>query len=116
VKLDETETLVLELQASPHDDTVVGTPHWPLVSDFLHNHPRLCAVYERIFPAISVKGYSVETIILIFSFFRALSGIAQGMTGAGGPFTIASYSLFDPTKGAIRGLSGLIFINCAVEM
>jgi hypothetical protein len=116
VKLDETDTLVLELQASPFDHTVVGTPHWPSVSNVLHDHPRLRAVYERIFPAISVKGYSVETVLLVLSCARSLSGITQGMMGAGGPPAIAAYALVDPTKGAIRGLSGLIFVTCVTEM
>ena len=116
VKLDETETLVLELQATPYDETFVGTPHWPSVSDFLQGHPRLCAVYERLFPAISIQGYAVETVILVLACFSIPSGLAQGITGAGGPPIIIAYSLLDPTKGAIRGLSGLVFVTCADEM
>ena len=116
VLLDETDTLVLELQASPDEETFTGTPHWPSVSDFLQSHPRLCVVYERLFPAISIQGYSVETVFLVNAFFRALSGLSQGMTGAGGPPIIVAYALFDPTKGAIRGLSGLGFITCGNEM
>ena len=116
VKLDETETLVLELQASAYEEIVVGTPHWPSVSDFLQGHPRLCAVYELLFPAISMQGHSVETVILVLSLFSVFSGIAQGISGAGGPPTIVAYSLVDPTKGAIRGLSGLRAVTCLVEM
>ena len=114
--LDETETLVLELQASPNAEIITGTPHWPSVSHFLQGRPRLCAVYERIFPAISMEGYSVETVLGIHSVFRALSGLSQGMTGAGGPPAIAAYAWFNPTKGAIRGLSGLGFVTCGSLM
>ena len=116
VKLDETETLVLELQTTSYDETIVGTPHWPSVSNFLQGHPRLCAVYERLFPAISLQGYSVETVILVLACFSAPSGLAQGITGTGGPPIIVAYSLLDPTKGAILGLSGLVFVTSADEM
>ena len=116
VKLDETETLVLELQATPSNGTIVGTPHWPLVSDFLQRHPRLCAVYERLFPAISMKGYSVETVLVVLSCFSVASGLAAGITGAGGPPTIVAYSIVDPSKGAIRGLVGLRVVTCVLEM
>ena len=116
VKLDETETLVFELQATPYDETIAGTPHWPLVSDFLQRHPRLCAVYERLFPAISMKGYSVETVLVVLSCFSVASGLAAGITGAGGPPTIVAYSIVDPSKGAIRGLVGLRVVTCVLEM
>jgi hypothetical protein len=116
VKLDETETLVFELQATPSDDTIVGTPHWPSVSDFLQRHPRLRAVYERLFPAISLKGYSVETVIVVLSCFSVASGLSAGITGASGPPTIIAYSTVDATKGAIRGLIGLRVVSCVLEM
>ena len=116
VKLDETETLVLELQTTSYDETIVGTPHWPSVSNFLQGHPRLCAVYERLFPAISIQGYAVETVILVLACFSVPSGLAQGVTGSGGPPIIIAYSLVDPTKGAIRGFQGLLFVSCADEM
>ena len=116
VKLDETETLVFELQATPYEETIAGTPHWPSVSNFLQRHPLLCAVYERIFPAISMKGYSVETVLVVLSCFSVASGLAAGITGAGGPPTIVAYSIVDPSKGAIRGLVGLRVVTCVLEM
>jgi hypothetical protein len=114
--LDETETVVLQLQASPNEEIITGTPHWPAVSLFLQGRPRLCAVYERILPAISMEGYSVETVFVINAVFRALSGLSQGTTGSGGPPVIAAYAWFNPTKGAIRGLSGLSFVTCGSLM
>ena len=34
-----------------------GTPLWLSVSDFLQSHTRLCVVFERFFPTISIQGY-----------------------------------------------------------
>jgi hypothetical protein len=112
IKLDETETVVLELQESPSSEAITGTPHWPIVNGSLQNHPRFRSLYERLFPAISVRGYAVETVILLASFFCALSGISQGLTGAGGPPRIVAYSVLDVSKGAIRGLTGIVLVSC----
>jgi hypothetical protein len=112
VKLDETETLVLELQESPYSETITGTPHWPSFREFLRDRPRFCSFYESIFPAISVHGYAVETVVVVSSFFCALSGISQGITGAGGPPRIVAYSMLDISKGAIRGLTGIVLVSC----
>jgi hypothetical protein len=112
IKLDETETVVLELQKSPDSEVITGTPHWPIVNASLQNHPRFRSWYESLFPAISVRGYTVETVILVFSFFCAASGVSQGLTGAGGPPRIVAYSVLDVSKGAIRGLTGIVLVSC----
>ena len=113
IHLDETETVVLELQDSPDSETLFGTPHWPSAAHFLQNHPRLRSWYETLFPAVSVAGYTVETILLVLSFFVALSGISQGVTGAGGPPRVIAYSLLDLSKGATRGLIVSVFFACS---
>jgi hypothetical protein len=111
--LDETETVVLELQASADSESMLGTPHWPSAAHFLHNHPRLRSWYETLFPAVSVAGYTVETVLLVLAFFVALSGISQGVTGAGGPPRVMAYSLLDLSKGATRGLIVSVFFACS---
>ena len=112
MKLDDTETLVLELKDRPYSESKTGTPHWPVVQSFLQDRPLFRSVYERLFPAISVQGCAVETILLVSSFFCALSGISQGMTGAGGPPRIIAYSVLDFSKGAIRGLTAMNLVSC----
>jgi hypothetical protein len=112
IKFDDTETLVLELKDGPYSETKTGPPHWPVLQSFLQDRPLLRSVYERLFPAISVQGYAVETIIIMSSFFCALSGIAQGMTGAGGPPRIVAYSVLEFSKGAIRGLTAMNLVSC----
>jgi hypothetical protein len=112
MKLDDTETLVLELKDGPYSESKTGTPHWPVVQSFLQDRPLFRSVYERLFPAISVHGCAVETILLVSSFSCALSGISQGMTGAGGPPRIIAYSVLDFSKGAIRGLTAMNLVSC----
>jgi hypothetical protein len=112
IKLDESETVVLELREDPYSELITGTPHWPSIRGFLQEHPRFCSYYECLFPAVSVQGYAVESVIVVSSFFCALSGISQGITGAGGPPRIVAYSLLDISKGAIRGLTGIVLVSC----
>jgi hypothetical protein len=112
IKLDGTETIVLELRENPYSEPIACTPHWTSLHGFLHDHPRFCSFYEWLFPAISVQGYAVETVVAVSSFFCALSGISQGITGAGGPPRIIAYSLLDISKGAIRGLTGIVLVSC----
>jgi hypothetical protein len=107
VKLDETETIVAESQEDADSELITGTPHWPSVRGFLHDHPRFRQYYECLFPAISVQGHAVETVVLVSSFCSALSGISQGITGSSGPPRILAYTVLDISKGAIRGLAGI---------
>jgi hypothetical protein len=109
LRLDESETIVLEQQESPNSETFIGTPHWPVATEFLRDRPRLRFWYETLFPAISVSGYAVETVVVVLSFFSALAGAAQGLTGAGGPPRIAAFSFMDISKGASRGLTASVF-------
>ncbi len=111
IKFDETETLVLELQDGPFSETKTGTPHWHALHGFLQDHPRLRSCYECLFPAISVQGYAVETIVVVSSLFCALSGISQGTTGSGGPPRIVAYTVLDFSKGAIRGLTAINLVS-----
>ena len=99
VMLDDTDTLVLELQASPNEETFTGTPHWLSVSDFQQSHPRLCVVFERLFPAISIQGYvfsgdrlSCECIISCVGWIIA----GYDRRRWPGPPIIVAYALFDP--------------------
>jgi hypothetical protein len=112
VKLDETETVVLESKEDPYSESITGTPHWPSLRGFLQDHPRFCSYYECLFPAVSVQGYAVETVAVVSSFFCALSGISQGITGSGGTPRIVAYSVLDISKGAIRGLTGIVLVSC----
>jgi hypothetical protein len=111
IKLDASETLVLEFQQSPYSETMMGTPHWPIVNSFLLEHPRFRSFYEVLFPAISVRGYAVETVVLVVTFCCALSGMSQGVTGAGGPPRIVAYSVLDISKGSIRGLTSIGLVS-----
>ena len=109
IRLDESETVVLEQQESPYSEAVIGTPHWSVASEFLRDRPRLRFWYETLFPAISVSGYTVETVLVVLAFFSAIAGTAQGLTGAGGPPRIAAFSFMDVSKGASRGLTASVF-------
>jgi hypothetical protein len=112
VQLDESETVVLGVRDSACSEAIIGTPHWSGVTGFLGDHPWFCSVYHSVFPALSVRGYAVESIIIVFAVFCAVSGISQGVTGAGGPPRIVAYSLLDISKGAIRGLAVVNLISC----
>jgi hypothetical protein len=103
VKFDETETVVLGIQENEFSEADVCTPHWPLVSAFLENYPRLRHVYEAIFPAISVRGYAVETVICTLSFFEGLAGFTAGLFGSG-VVKVLAFIAMDFSKGAMRGM------------
>jgi hypothetical protein len=111
VHMDDTETVVLGIQETHYSEMVTGTPHWSIVRGCLQNNPRFCSWYETFLPAISVRGYAVESVVLAFSIVYALSGMAQGVTGAGGPPRIAAFTLLDISKGACRGLTGPLLIS-----
>jgi hypothetical protein len=111
VQMDDTETVVLGVQESHYHEMMMGTPHWSVVHGYLQNNPRFCSWYEKFFPAVSVRGYAVESVVLAFSFFYALSGMAQGVTGSGGPLRIAAFTLMDISKGACRGMTWPALIN-----
>jgi hypothetical protein len=111
IKLDETETVVLELQETRYDANRAGTPHWPVIRDFVNENPRFQSLYERIFPPISIRGYAVETVLVALCFSCVGSGVAQSVASAGPP-RIVAYNLLEVSKGAIRGLNGgLVFAN-----
>jgi len=65
IKLDETETVVLELQENQESACIAGTPHWPVIEHILDDKPRLRSLYERILPSISFRGYAVETVLVV---------------------------------------------------
>ena len=111
VQMDDSETVVLGVQESHYSEMITGTPHWSIVHGYLQNNPRFCAWYERFLPAVSVRGYAVDSVVLAFSFFYALSGMAQGVTGSGGPLRIAAFTVLDISKGACRGMAWPILIN-----
>lgn len=109
VKLDETETVVLELQETRYDAKRVGTPHWPIIRDFLNDNSRFQLMYERIFPAISFRGYAVETVLSVLCISCIASGVGQSFASSGPP-RIVAYNFLDVSKGAIRGLNGVLLI------
>lgn len=111
IKLDETETVVLELQENLKSACRTGTPHWPVIEHLLDDKPRLRTLYERILPSISFRGYAVETVLVVLSCSSILSGVGQSFASSGPPRIIA-YNMMDLSKGAIRGLNGiLLFAN-----
>jgi hypothetical protein len=111
IKLDETETVVLELQENQESACIAGTPHWPVIEHILDDKPRLRSLYERILPSISFRGYAVETVLVVLSCSCILSGVGQSFASSGPPRIIA-YNMMDLSKGAIRGLNGiLLFAN-----
>jgi hypothetical protein len=110
IKLDETETVVLELQETSHDSSRAGTPHWPIIRDFLNDNPRFQSLYDRIFPAISFRGYAVETVLAVLSLSCMASGVGQSFASSGPP-RIVAYNMLDVSKGAIRGLNGVLLFG-----
>jgi hypothetical protein len=109
--MDDSETVVLGVQESHYSEMMMGAPHWSIVRGYLQNNSRFCSWYETFLPAISVRGYAVESVVLVLSLFFALSGISQGVTGAGGPPRIAAFTLLDISKGACRGMTGPLLIS-----
>lgn len=110
IKLDETETVVLELQETRYDSIRTGTPHWPVVRDFLHEHPRFQSLYERVFPPISFRGCAVETVLVVLCLSCVASGVGQSFASSGPP-RIVAYNLLEVSKGAIRGLNGVLVLS-----
>jgi hypothetical protein len=103
VKLDETETVVLGVQETEHSEAATGTPHWPIVAAFLQENPRLQRVYEIIFPAISVRGFAVETVFGTLMFFEGLAGFTAGLFGSG-IVKVLAFITMEFSKGAMRGM------------
>ncbi len=111
IKLDETETVVLQLQETQESPSRAGTPHWPIIRDFVDDNPRFQSLYDRIFPAISIRGYAVETVLVVLSLSCMASGVGQSFASSGPP-RIVAYNMLEVSKGAIRGLNGvLLFAN-----
>lgn len=103
VKLDDTETVVLGVQETEYSEAATGTPHWPIVAAFLQEHPRLQRVYEIIFPAISVRGFAVETVFGTITFFEGLAGFTAGLFGSG-IVKVLAFITMEFSKGAMRGM------------
>ena len=103
VKMDETETVVLGIQETELSEAATGTPHWPIIAAALEDHPRFQRVYETVFPAISVRGFAVETVACTLLFFEGLGGFTQGLYGSGIVKVLAFVTL-DISKGAMRGM------------
>jgi hypothetical protein len=110
ITLDETETVVLELQETSHGVSRTDTPHWPIIRDFLNYNPRFQSLYDRIFPAISFRGYAVETVLAVLSLSCMVSGVGQSFACSGPP-RIVAYNVLDVSKGAIRGLNGVLLFG-----
>jgi hypothetical protein len=114
VEMDETDTIVLGIQETEFSEAATGTPHWPIVADVLEDHPRFQRVYEAVFPAISVRGFAVETVACTLLFFEGLAGFTQGLFGSGIVKVLAFVTL-DISKGAMRGMFLMyIVINITV--
>ena len=103
VEMDETDTIVLGIQETEFSEAATGTPHWPIVAAVLEGHPRFQRVYEAVFPAISVRGFAVETVACTLLFFEGLGGFTQGLYGSGIVKVLAFVTL-DISKGAMRGM------------
>jgi len=114
VKMDETETVVLGIQETELSEAATCTPHWPIVAAALEDHPRFQRVYETVFPAISVRGFAVETVACTLLFFEGLGGFTSGLFGSGIVKVLAFVSM-EFSKGAMRGMMLMnILVNITV--